>query len=250
MLSFKQKQSGFTLMEVVIALALGGLILSSVMALFVGFVQAFENRNTSYDKFLSHVDQCMRFLTQRAQIVESITTETEQNIEFYKIVKVDPAKIKLNIKYAFGMLQTKHLPFLSPLVCQPTWELWVLTQHGLSFLLEAPAFRSKRFSEGVENENKTELKHFLLSPYVVKLEYAHLDTNKKQWEFFPSLERYTTRFGKNASILRPDGIRITFKKEDWEEVRFLPLNTAAICEVKKTSDSSQKHKPQKHEKNK
>lgn len=246
MLSFKQKQSGFTLMEVVIALALGGLILSSVMALFVGFVQAFENRNTSYDKFLSHVDHCIRFLTQRAQSIESImTTESKQNSEFYKIIKVDPAKIKLNTKYVFGMLQTKSLPFLSPLIHQPTWELWVLTPHGLSFLLEAPAFRNKRFSEGVEKENKTELKYFLLSPYVIKLEYAHLDTSKKLWEFFPSLERYVTRFGENTSILHPDGIRITFKKEDWEEVRFLPLNTAAICEVKKDSNSSQKHEKNK-----
>ena len=59
-----QKQRGFTLVEVVVALGIGSVVLVSAMSMLVFFMQAWRTEPTPYERFCDHVQQCMRFLQQ------------------------------------------------------------------------------------------------------------------------------------------------------------------------------------------
>ena len=86
-----------------------------------------------------------------------------------------------------------------------------------------PEVVKKRMSEGKESTGKTVTNSLILSPYVTKLEYAHCDREKNQWEFVASLDEYFSKFKKAISYGRPDGIRLTFANNDWQVERFLLL---------------------------
>lgn len=218
-----RKHLGFTLVEVVISLALGGIILTAVMSLFVGFMQAWESKETPYEGFVAHVDQCTRFLRQQINAITPIVDGNDMRPEYYKIVKLI-SRDNLMPECALAVLQTGNLPFIHDDLSHISWRILTLTPEGLFLISEWPELVAKRMADGVENTGKTKIQRLLLSPHVTKIEFAHWNLDKGQWEFETSLYQYWNKFCQKTGCDRPDGLRLTFKKEDWEETRFLKCN--------------------------
>lgn len=218
-----RKYLGFTLMEVVISLALGGVILTAVMSLFVGFMQAWESKETPYESFVAHVDQCTRFLRQQINTITPIVDDNEVRPEYYKIVKLISSD-GLTPECALAVLQMGNLPFTHDDLSHIFLRILTLKPDGLFLTSEWSELVAKRMADGVENTGKTKSQRLLLSPYVTKIEFVHWNLDKGQWEFELSLYQYWSKFCQKTGCERPDGLRLTFKKKDWEETRFLKCN--------------------------
>ena len=127
------------------------------------------------------------------------------------------------------------------------WQALVFSDKGLGFIFEHLEVVDKRMADGVEATGKTVVEFFQLSPYVTEMTYGYFDPEKGNWDFIASLEEYCTRYGKNNFKQRPDGIRLVFKKEDWEVERFIALNNNYFIEM---NNSSKKTKKKENEKQK
>lgn len=232
----RKKGSGFTLIEVVVALFLGGLILTSIMSLLVGFLYAWENKKTPYELFVQHVDACMRFLDKELNTFVPIYQGKSVEYEAYQPVKLSfKNKSEQNI-FAFGGLKQTPLFFVEDNACI-AWRILFLSPEGLCLAIETPETVAKRLQEGVEATGKTVQQCFILSPYVNKLEYGILNEDRNTWEFATTIEQYAKLFPKKTDIGRPHGLRVTFKQEDWELTRFISLKT-----IKKTDDKKLQRK--------
>ena len=228
-LKMSKRASGFTLVEVVIYLALGGLILSSVMSLFVGFFQTWNAEKTPYEKFIDHIDNCARFLKNQLNGAVPIIDNNQVKMSRYHCVKIANKAMRMPSNWCLGRLTSQVL---------------TISEKGLGIVFEAPEIINKRMAEGVENTGKTKMEIFLLSPYVKDMLYGHYDFDKGNWELTASLEDYSKKFSGKDFLQRPDGIQLVFKKEDWEEKRFILLNN----DIKETSEKPQVEK-QKNGKN-
>ena len=219
-----KRTSGFTLVEVVISLALGGLILSSVMSLFVGFFQTWNAEKTPYEKFIDHIDNTVRFLQNQLNSTLPIVDKNQIQPNRYHCVKIANKGIRMPNNWCLGLLTSQPLPFFHKNNEVLMWQVLIVSDKGLGIMLEYPEIVNKRMAEGVENTGKTKLEYFLLSPYVKDLRYGHYDFDKGNWEFTASLEDYCKKFSKKDFSQRPEGLQLVFKKEDWEEKRFIALN--------------------------
>ena len=73
------KKAGFTLMEVLLALSIGGLVLIAATALLVTISQAWANRPATRDAFDAHVNGVAQFLT--AILEEASVPPLAKNME-------------------------------------------------------------------------------------------------------------------------------------------------------------------------
>ena len=268
-----KRQQGFTLVEVVISLALGGLILTAIMSLFVSFVQVWQVKKTPYESFIEHVDNCTRFLYNRLNAFEMIPDKKTASSEASKdsnSTKDTPAKAGndvsigcfhctkltannaiLNGPWVLGMFSHKNLPFFPVIPSEKSSIVYeialALTANGLCLFLESPEIVKQHLSDGVEQTDKTVQKFFVLSPYVVSLEYAHFNSDKGLWEFAKSLEQYCKQFAEKGFCQRPDGLRLKFKQEEFEAERFIPIRND-FC--KKAENDANKATSSKKEKEK
>lgn len=251
-----RKQHGFTLVEVVISLALGGLILTAIMSLFVSFVQVWQVKKTPYESFIEHVDNCTRFLYNRLNAFEGMANKKSSTasdtkdalMECFHCTKLVSNQAILNGPWVLGMFSCKKLPFLYPSNQDTSSVVYevalVLTANGLCLLLEAPEIVKQHLSEGVEHTDKTVQKYLVLSPYVTSLEYAHFDPEKGSWEFTKSLEQYCKQFAEKGFCQRPDGLRLKFKHDEFEAERFIFVRND-FCQKKAEKDSKKDKKSEK-----
>jgi prepilin-type N-terminal cleavage/methylation domain-containing protein len=244
----RKSQQGFTLVEVVISLALGGLIISAIMSLFVSFVQVWQVKKTPYESFIEHVDNCTRFLYNRLNAIEVIPNKTASNTNngSFHCSKLSANNAVLNGPWVLSMTAYKEFPFFYPSLTEQASIVHemalVLTSSGLCFIFEAPEIVKQHLAEGVEYTDKTVKKYFILSPYVTSLEYAHFDIDKGQWTFTNSLEQYCKLFATKDFCQRPDGLRLKFKQESFEAERFIFINNLFLESVKEKTKQPQKRK--------
>lgn len=258
-----KRPQGFTLVEVVISLALGGLILTAIMSLFVSFVQVWQVKKTPYESFIEHVDNCTRFLYDRLNAFKSISSDqpssalqTEKKTDTpmgFHCIKLVPNDAILNGPWVLGMFTYKPLPFLHPSSAETSSAIYVLalglTRNGLGFILEAPEIIKQHLSDGVEHTDKTIQKLLILSPHVISLEYAHFRPENGLWEFTKSLEDYCKQFAEKNFCQRPDGLRLKFKQEDFEVDRFILLRNdfESKAELPGTNKQKSQQKKEDHE---
>lgn len=224
MLNYKHKQTGFTLVEVVISLALGGLIMTSVMALFVGFVQAWENKETKYDQFIEEVNGCVRFLTNELKTITVLPGDKNSRRSAWQLMRLQDSEYVQGERIVLGCKRVCNFN-----ICSKDNESFkfVVLMHAndqLIFCYEEPEIVAKRMSEGVENSGNTKVSRWVLSSCLKKMEFGHFDFEKGTWEFLANLEQYSQRFtNKKQQKSFPDGLLLTFVFEDAEEQRFIPL---------------------------
>lgn len=225
----KNRAHGFTLIEAIIAIALGGMIMTAILSIFVSFFHAWKPHQTPYQAFIEHVQQCTRFLQQEANSFESVidvsalTTQALTTVHFRK-----------ENFYVLGAFRKAPIPFLRTLSAHPFFIAWVCDRSGLSLWIETPEIAKKRLTEGIETTGKTHIQKILLSPYVEKLEYGFWNSQKKQWEFAPDLTTYARRFLRKEPMgVRPNGLRITFRKDSWIETRFVHFSSLYAADIQK-----------------
>lgn len=254
-------ERGFTLVEVVISLALGGLILTAIMSLFVSFVQVWQVKKTPYETFIEHVDNCTRFLCNRLNAFECSIgnpssepdkqNRTEQPLLGFHCTRLTANNTVLNGPWVLGMMSYKSLPFFHIEPSQRSSIVYevalALTSNGLCLILESPEIVKQHLGDGIEHTDKTVKKHFILSPYVTSIEYAHFNPDKGLWEFVSSLEQYCKRFAGKDFCQRPDGLRLKFKQEDFEAERFIFLHNDFCEATEKDSKKAQKLREKKEQ---
>ena len=239
-----RKRQGFTLVEVVVALGIGSVVLISVMSMLVFFMQAWRKEPTPYERFGDHVCQCMRFLQQEADTFSLVVDKEGVSTTFLTTVKLPKENTK-----TIGALKNRPLPFTQEVVSQPCWEALLCNSSGLFLIREEPEIANKRLTEGVEATGKTKTQRLLISPYVVKAEFGFFDPQTGKWQFVPNLDDYERRLVRDKkdkkTWVRPDVIRLTFRKDNLTETRFLYLNNAYVAEMAATSgkQSTEKKAP-------
>ena len=229
-----QKQRGFTLVEVVVALGIGSIVLISAMSMLVFFMQAWRTEPTPYERFCDHVQQCMRFLQQEVDTFALVADKDGIGTTFLTTVKLPKENIK-----TLGALKKSSLPFAQSPSSQPCWETLQVNSSGLFLVREEPEIAAKRLTEGVEATGKTKMQRLLISPHVTKVEFGFLDPESKKWEFIQKLDDYERRLLQNnkkdkknkQTWVRPDAVCLTFCKDDWKEARYLYLNNAYVTEM-------------------
>lgn len=231
-----QKQQGFTLVEVVVALGIGSVVLISAMAMLVFFMQAWRTEPTPYERFCDHVQQCMRFLQQEADTFSVVADKDNVGTTFLTTVKLPKENIK-----TLGALKNTPMPFTQGASSQPCWETFLVNSSGLFLVREEPEIAAKRLTEGVEATGKTKTQRLLVSPYVIKTEYGFFDPQSGRWQFVQNLDDYERRLMNNSkkkdkkTWVRPDIVRLTFKKDDFSETRCLYLNNMYVTEMAEAS---------------
>lgn len=230
-----QKQGGFTLVEVVVALGIGSVVLISAMSMLVFFMQAWRTEPTPYERFCDHVSQCMRFLQQEADTFSVIVDKDGAATTFLTTVKLPKENVK-----TLGALKNTPMPFTQGASSQPCWETLQVNSSGLFLVREEPEIAAKRLTEGVEATGKTKMQRLLVSPYVIKTEFGFFDPQAGKWQFVQNLDDYERRLMNNSkkkdkkTWVRPDVVRLTFRKDDFSETRCLYLNNTYVTEMAET----------------
>ena len=238
-----QKQQGFTLVEVVVALGIGSIVLISAMSMLVFFMQAWRTEPTPYERFCDHVQQCMRFLQQEADTFSVVADKDNVGTTFLTTVKLPKENVK-----TLGALKNTPMPFTQGASSQPCWETLQVNSSGLFLVREEPEIAAKRLTEGVEATGKTKMQRLLVSPYVIKMEFGFFDPQSGKWQFVQNLDDYERRLMNNSkkkdkkTWVRPDVVRLTFRKDDFSETRCLYLNNTYVTEMAEASGKPSKDK--------
>ena len=103
MLNCNRKNRGFTLIEVVISLALSGLILTAMMSLFVGFVHAWQTQKTPYENFINHLPNDYNNGWSRADYIAYDTSDGKSYFIIHEL-----SEGKLNNKRSKGLIQLQN----------------------------------------------------------------------------------------------------------------------------------------------
>lgn len=231
-----QKQQGFTLVEVVVALGIGSVVLISAMSMLVFFMQAWRTEPTPYERFCDHVQQCMRFLQQEADTFSVVADKDNVGTTFLTTVKLPKENVK-----TLGALKNTPMPFTQGASSQPCWETFLVNSSGLFLVREEPEIVAKRLTEGVEATGKTKMQRLLVSSYVTKTEFGFFDPQSGKWQFVQNLDDYERRLMNNSkkkdkrTWVRPDVVRFTFRKDDFSETRCLYLNNTYVTEMAEAS---------------
>ncbi len=224
MLNYRRKNAGFTLVEVVISLALGGLIMTSVMALFVGFVQAWESKETKYDQFIEQIDGCVRFLSNELKTVTVLPKGRDVGSSAWQLMRLQEAEYAQGERIVLGCKHVCNFNISTKDTEGIKFVVLMHTNEQLIFCYEEPEVVAKRMAEGVETSGNVKISRWILSPYLKKWKFGHFDFEKGVWEFASSLEQYSQRFAnKKQPSVFPDGLLLTFTFEDVEEQRFISL---------------------------
>ena len=236
-----RKRQGFTLVEVVVALGIGSIVLISAMSMLVFFMQAWRTEPTPYERFCDHVQQCMRFLQQEADTFALVADKDSIGTTFLTTVKLPKENIK-----TLGALKKSSLAFTQDAApSQPCWETLLVNSSGLFLVREEPEIANKRLTEGVEATGKTKMQRLLVSPYVIKTEFGFFDAKSGKWQFVQKLDDYERRLLQNKkdkkdkkTWVRPNVVRLTFRKDDFSETRCLYLNNIYVNEMAEASGKS------------
>ena len=238
-----QKQQGFTLVEVVVALGIGSVVLISAMSMLVFFMQTWRKDPTPYERFCDHVQQCMRFLQQEVDTFSVVADKDNVGTTFLTTVKLPKENIK-----TLGALKNTPMPFTQGASSQPCWETLQVNSSGLFLVREEPEIAAKRLTEGVEATGKTKTQRLLVSSYVIKTEFGFFDPQSGKWQFVQNLDDYERRLMNNSkekdkkAWVRPDVVRLTFRKDDFSETRCLYLNNTYVTEMAEASGKPSKDK--------
>ncbi|MDR2396520.1 MAG: prepilin-type N-terminal cleavage/methylation domain-containing protein [Puniceicoccales bacterium] len=226
-----QRCNGFTLLEVILALGLGGLILSTVMTLFVTFVQVWEE-NGDRKAFLEHVDYCTHFLSTHLNEITSLIDKDGCKDQSFTVGKVKSEGIGRDA--AFGLTKQLRQPFLFlSSGCSPCSIALCHVEHQLILLWQERLLKQKRFGVGVEEDSTVVTHRCILSDCVKELQCGYLDLDKGIWSFKGWTDALRKSYDNQDKSLGkcPDGIRIIFNKDNHEEQRFIALLDAKMFQI-------------------
>lgn len=192
-----KRKNGFSLVEVLLALAIGGLILTSATSLLVTISQAWANRPATRDAFDAHVNGVANFLT--AMLEEATLTDGLNSQK--KAITLDRAP---GFSESDDPLVRFYLREAPPLFFWPEPAsvasrvhvfLQVDDQDGLRLLWYSDLQDLEKNEKGIrEPEDDDELFCTLVSPFCTEVFYCYYgdeddtEDDLKRWEIVDELE--------------------------------------------------------------
>ena len=235
-----KKQAGFSLVEVLLALAVGGLVLMAASALLVTISQSWANRPATRDAFDAHVNGIAHFLT--AVLEEAtIVNEGSRSSEIMELSRpvgfseTDDPLIKFYLREAppffywpHGLASRVHVYFQFE------------EGEGLYFLWYSDLQELEKSDSGeLQLEDEEQLFRTQISPYFDEVYYCYYgkedDTqdDEKSWHIEPELEENID----SGEFRIPDFVKIVFR---WREEGLERIITLA---VKKPAPSGIEEEP-------
>jgi len=237
-----KKQPGFSLVEVLLALAVGGLVLMSASSLLVTISQSWANRPATRDAFDAHVNGIAHFLT---AVLEEATLAKEGSggadmVELLRPVGFSETKdplIKFYLREApplffwpHGLASRVHVYFQFE------------EGEGLYFLWYSDLQELEKSDNGEHQlENEDQLFRTQISPYFEEVYYCYYGEEgetadeKKTWRIESELEENI----ESGKFRVPDFIKIVFR---WDEEN---LERTITLSVRKPSPSGIEEEPKK-----
>ncbi len=209
---------GFSLVEVLLALSIGGLVLLAATALLVTISQAWANRPATRDAFDAHVNGVSHFLSAVLEeaSLSSFALPNDQSIDLQYPVGFSDAQDPL---IHFYLREAPPL-FFSPYGSAVRVHAYLNLQdgEGLSILWFSELQELEKNDEGrMEPQDESELMKTLVSPFCQEIFYCYYGDEDarpddiKEWEIQDSLEE-SEKGQDNYRI--PAFIKIVFR---WEE---------------------------------
>ncbi|MDA0344234.1 MAG: prepilin-type N-terminal cleavage/methylation domain-containing protein [Verrucomicrobia bacterium] len=212
-----KKQAGFSLVEVLLALAVGGLVLMAASSLLVTISQSWANRPATRDAFDAHVNGIAHFLT---AVLEEATLPKEGSdgvdvVELSRPVgfsETDDPLIKFYLREAppffywpHGLASRVHVYFQFE------------EGEGLYFLWYSDLQELEKSDSGeLKLEDEDQLFRTQISPYLEEVYYCYYGEEEetadeeKSWQIEPELEENV----ESGKFRIPDFIKIVFR---WDE---------------------------------
>ena len=226
------KKAGFTLMEVLLALSIGGLVLIAATALLVTISQAWANRPATRDAFDAHVNGVAQFLT--AILEEASAPPLAKN-------KSEPIDLRIPVGFSESEdpLVYFYLREAPPLFFSPHGKsvrvhtyLYPEESEGLSILWFSDLQELEKDDDGnLQPADEDELMKTLVSPFCKEVYYCYYgeedadEDDIKSWEIFSDLEESE----KNDGYRLPAFMKLVFRwdEEDLERTISLAIERPA-----------------------
>lgn len=219
---------GFSLVEVLLALAIGGLVLMAATALLVTISQAWANRPATRDAFDAHVNGVAHFLT---TMLEEATMSDSTSPGKGTVVLERPVGFSESDDPLISFYLREAPPlFFFPRGSASRVRCYFLLddQDGFNLLWFTELQELEKNEKGVrEPEDEDDLFRTLISPFCTEVFYCYygeedaLPDDIKDWEIKPELEENL----QSGQFRIPAFIKLLFR---WEEEELERTVTIAI----------------------
>ncbi len=200
-----KKHSGFTLIEVLLALAIGGTLMTAIMVHVFSLSNIWMN-STGGDFFKQHVDGVTLFLRNALSLSEGLNEEEKAAPVNWDrppgYSDLDEPLLTFRLKESPALYVWDGLP--RPAV---TSHIYFRERDGLSLLWYS------RLDE-VEDLNDVHRTH--VSPYITEMTYCYYDRETDNWDLYDKPEK-----DREGQYLLPDFIKLKFEYEG--EVKEIPF---------------------------
>ena len=203
MMCHTRRKSGFTFLELLLAVAVSGLILMAATQLMFTFVH-FWQQSELEPRFNRHVDGVATFL--QYCIDESVPLTPNGIRRFGWDKPPGERQPAMHFRLAEG-----HPFFVTETRPSPQVDAWLVfdEERGLSMLWHIPVSLT---------EGKPKLYRTPVSPWVEEVEVAYFDSSRNLWEYEPYAEE-----GRGSRRSPPGAVRIIFNQNGRTETRNLRI---------------------------
>ena len=222
------KKQGFSMVEVLLALAIGGLVLTAATSLLITISNAWANRPATRDAFDAHVNGVANFLS---AIIEEATLPTLSRAGDHAVDLQRPVGYSDSEDPLIHFFLREGPPLL-------VWPVGTVSRvhcffhfeegEGLSLLWYSELQELEKNDEGkMEPEDEDDLFKTKISPFCTEIFYCHYGEENansddlKEWEIVTDLEE-NIQTGKYRI---PDFMKLVFSwpDEDLERTLTLPI---------------------------
>lgn len=196
----RSRNRGFTLIEIVLVLAIGGVLLVGAASLVFGLFQLriAAEQAPQYDEHVSNVRRFLEFAFAEAEPIQNLGEEGGQPPETAVAWRNLPGTSDLNEEVLAFRLPGEIPIFMDDEIYLPSADCYLrfVEGEGLSLYWQTDVMAA---------EDADDLRRTLLSPAVEKLEYLWYDAEDEKWEVSEEAEERD-----NGEMTPPDFIRLTF----------------------------------------
>lgn len=198
------KTKGLTFLEVLLSIAMLGLLLVAGSTVLFSFSQTFFSLETA-PQFERHADGVTDFLHYLASVSENPEASAGRNFGWEK----SPATEDVTLSFHAD----REIPFfVSELRPLPSVRAF------LEFDEENSQFWLSWYPDTALTDGKPQLRYTLLSPWAKDIEYGYYDDNQKSWEF-----ELASSDNRKRATQRPERVRILFERAGEEISRDINL---------------------------
>ncbi len=208
---------GFTLLEVLLALAVGAILLTAASSYVVSLANLWLNSGDD-DFFMQHVDGVTLFLNSSLSQAESLGEQAADPVFWDRppgYSEFDDPLLTFRLKDSPPILVWEGDPL--PGI---TGHLHFEHDEGLSLFW---------YSRLLEIEDENDVRRTDISPLVTAVSYCYYDPESDNWDFFDDPEE-----DRSGQFILPDFIKLRFEHED--EVREVPIYIPRTSDRPKYAD--------------